>query len=482
MSSKKRKRESSSTESVTNQPFPVHGEIQASINTNSSSTPTSAPMSINLDENQSIGWRAIDVSLANMYPGASAVHFATPVPYALGGSDPLNAVSAYDVSMESDQATVSIGPTRTSSSSKAPSEHHWHFVTYGFSELFEKSPSNDAQVSGYGFELTMRLAPNDTRKTANEKSKNRNLTSVSGAAQPCLDACPTWAVEFLQSLARYVFSTGTKFDIGHHMCLNGALGAPPSTDSTHSEGANNNITAIIFVEDPLLKTMNTPNGTVKFLQVVGITQDEYELNWETSTQFVAELIKDTFGPLLITRLSRPSALTNSEIKAKAELKAKTSGSTHSSLYNRQISWMIMRSEQGESSLAIQIGANIVSQFVAILKRRLPYGLPFTCIGTTQQASCAIVFRSSPQEEPKGPKLKKAKNATSGASTQSSWSISPENSTIIELYLNKVDLDTIIQVTKPVQGIYPISPTLSISVAPTFIKDASTSAPIKIVGQ
>lgn len=390
-------------------------------------------MSINLDENQSAGWHAIDVSLAKMYPGASAVHFATPVPFALGGSDPLTAVSAYDVSLESEQATVSTGQTRSLSASKAPSEHHWHFVTYGFSELFEKSPSNDAQVSGYGFELTMRLAPNDTRKTANEKSKTRKLTSVSGAAQPCLDACPTWAVEFLQRLARYVFSTGTKFDAGHYMCLNGALGAPPAADSTHADSSNpqNNITAIIFVEDPLLKTMKTPNGTVKFLQVVGITQDEYELNWETSTQFVAGLIKDTFGALLITRLSRPSVLTNAEIKAKADLKVKTSGSTHSSLYNRQISWMTMRSEEGESSLAIQIGANIVSQFVAILKRRLPYGLPFTCIGTAQQACCAIVFRAS-QEEPKGPKLKKARNATTGSSVQSSWTISTENSTIVEL--------------------------------------------------
>ena len=39
------------------------------------------------------------------------------------------------------------------------SEHgipHWHYVTYGFTELYEKK-SEDPEVSGYGFELTFRL-------------------------------------------------------------------------------------------------------------------------------------------------------------------------------------------------------------------------------------------------------------------------------------------------------------------------------------
>ena len=34
---------------------------------------------------------------------------------------------------------------------------HWHYVTYGFSELYAKE-SSDAATSGYGFELTFRLA------------------------------------------------------------------------------------------------------------------------------------------------------------------------------------------------------------------------------------------------------------------------------------------------------------------------------------
>jgi len=37
---------------------------------------------------------------------------------------------------------------------------HWHFVTYGFSELYEKE-KEDPEHSGFGFELTFRLAKAD---------------------------------------------------------------------------------------------------------------------------------------------------------------------------------------------------------------------------------------------------------------------------------------------------------------------------------
>ncbi|KAG1606612.1 hypothetical protein G6F45_013943 [Rhizopus arrhizus] len=37
---------------------------------------------------------------------------------------------------------------------------HWHYITYGFSELYAKE-SSDADASGYGSELTFRLAAVD---------------------------------------------------------------------------------------------------------------------------------------------------------------------------------------------------------------------------------------------------------------------------------------------------------------------------------
>ena len=66
-------------------------------------------------------------------------HYGTLVPYSLGGEDPLDGISTYK------------------SGTPVP---HWHFVTYGFSELYEKELDN-TEYSGYGFELTFRLVRNE---------------------------------------------------------------------------------------------------------------------------------------------------------------------------------------------------------------------------------------------------------------------------------------------------------------------------------
>ncbi|MDI9654077.1 suppressor of fused domain protein, partial [Burkholderia cenocepacia] len=58
------------------------------------------------------------------------------VKWRLGGPDPLDGISVWR---------------------RAAPVPHWHFVTYGLSELYAKE-SDDPAVSGFGFELTMRVA------------------------------------------------------------------------------------------------------------------------------------------------------------------------------------------------------------------------------------------------------------------------------------------------------------------------------------
>ncbi len=82
------------------------------------------------------GWDAIDAALEPLYRGRPPKHYGSLVPYRLGGPDPIHGISAWF--------------------NAAPSPH-WHFVTYGFTELWGKE-SEDAEVSGFGFELTFRLA------------------------------------------------------------------------------------------------------------------------------------------------------------------------------------------------------------------------------------------------------------------------------------------------------------------------------------
>ena len=107
-------------------------------------------------ELEQAGFDAIAEAMHRLYPGQEGLFYSTIIPYALGGDDPLDGVEVWE------------------SGHGVP---HWHYVTYGFTELYEKE-SGDPEESGYGFELTFRL------KRGEEE-------------QP-----PVWPVNLLQNLAR----------------------------------------------------------------------------------------------------------------------------------------------------------------------------------------------------------------------------------------------------------------------------------------
>jgi suppressor of fused-like protein len=204
------------------------------------------------DGERSSGWNAIDRALAPIYASTEPLHYGTVRPYGFGGDDPIPGISVY--------ARVDPAP-------------HWHFVTYGFTELFRKD-SDDPEESGHGFELTLRLA-----RAADD-------------AQP-----PTWALNFLQNLARYVFSTGNAFAAGHKMGLNGPIALEHATK----------ITAVCFADDPELGDIESPFGKARFVQVVGITDDEYLVIQEWSTGGLVEILQQRI-PFLLTDLARSSVL------------------------------------------------------------------------------------------------------------------------------------------------------------------------------
>ena len=147
----------------------------------------------------------------------------------LGGNDPLHGISVY---LRTDPVP------------------HFHFVTYGFTDLFTKE-TDDPDESGFGFELTFRLA----------------------RARRATDEPPAWALNFLQNLARYVFGTGNRFGAGHKMGLNGPIALDHDTQD-HGD---------LFADDPELGEIDSAFGKARFVQVVGITDDEYKLIQEWST-------------------------------------------------------------------------------------------------------------------------------------------------------------------------------------------------------
>ena len=85
------------------------------------------------EEPEAQGWDAIEKRFLELYPGqTNPKHYGSLIKYRLGGDDPLDGISIYD------------------------GGGFWHFVTFGFSDLYEKQAGDDPEWSGAGFELTMK--------------------------------------------------------------------------------------------------------------------------------------------------------------------------------------------------------------------------------------------------------------------------------------------------------------------------------------
>ena len=222
--------------------------------------------------NDAPGWDAIDAALRPIYGDREPLHMGTVVPMALGGPDPIHGISAYK--------------------NLAPSSH-WHYVTYGFSELWEKE-SDDPNVSGFGFELTF-------RPTCKAKDKKP----------------PNWVWNFLQNLGRYVFETGNALGVGHTMPLYGPI----------KLGSSTLIHAVSFALDPQLPPMKTPNGRVDFLQIVGLTLDELDAIHSWNAAAFLDLRRREADPLLLTDLARASWLTDPTFATKVARRSKKEGSS-----------------------------------------------------------------------------------------------------------------------------------------------------------
>ncbi|MEP6803498.1 MAG: suppressor of fused domain protein [Flavobacterium sp.] len=202
-------------------------------------------------EDDAVGWLSIDKEFDALYPNQEPKHFAPAISYMLGGENPLDGVSIYESKKQTD---------------------HYHFITYGFSELYYDETKLESEFSKWGFELTFRLKPFEP--------DNGN---------------PSWVIALLQNIAKYVFDSGNLFEEFHYMPANGPIRLDTETD----------ITALIIVADPEIEKIQTPHGEVTFLQIVGITTAEFDHlkeNPETAQDLVNKLKEN--NPLLITDLTR----------------------------------------------------------------------------------------------------------------------------------------------------------------------------------
>lgn len=273
-------------------------------------------------ETEASGWDAIEQALAGLYGEQEPKHYGTLIPYALGGPDPLRGISVYSVD--------------------APSPH-WHFVTYGFTELDEKE-SDDSSISGYGFELTFRL-----RRGENEEEP------------------PAWALNLLQNMGRYVFRSGNAFRAGDYMDANGPI----------CLGADTLLTALAFIADPALPAIETPNGTVAFLQMVGITGPELQaVQVWNSIGFLQAC--EPFNPMQLTDLERSCFLDHRLIEEAVAHGNEQDGSSTGYLYVDQLGWEPAKKKLlGSKPAALKLGAKQAETIGKLLKGRLLKGKSLT---------------------------------------------------------------------------------------------------------
>ena len=118
------------------------------------------------------------------------------------------------------------------------------------SELYYDPQSSQGEFSGWGFEFSMRVAPfaDDPDSDLGDGNMAPNE--------------PFWVISVTQNLAKYVHKGKKWFEAYHFIPTNPPLSLLRLSTDTKLVG-------VTFAPDPVLGGIDTPNGRVGFLQMVG---------------------------------------------------------------------------------------------------------------------------------------------------------------------------------------------------------------------
>ena len=197
---------------------------------------TKAQETTSAEEVVTVGWDAIEKEFLRVYPGQeNPKHYGTIIKWIMGGKDPLDGISVYD------------------------GGDYWHFVSFGQTEIYDKESENK-EISGYGYELTFKLKKEGLE---DEEAEIRNVCGI------------------LQMVARLTFTKGEIFAPDEFLYTGQTQGIDAYQKS--------DLTGFICIKDPTVETIDTPNGRVEFLELVGMT--DAELKTLSDRASVAEIYK-----------------------------------------------------------------------------------------------------------------------------------------------------------------------------------------------
>lgn len=199
---------------------------------------------------------------------------------------------------------------------------HWAYVGVGLGDL--------------GFELTFRL-----RRDAGE------------------DGPPEWPVEVLRNLGRYVLGTGNRIKARDWMPLH-----KPMTWDVPTE-----LTALVFTHDADLGPMENDGIEVRFVQVVGVTDDELEAIKAWDVDRTLDLWRPRMPHLVVDPGRRSLLVSDPELAAAMAEGARTEGSGSSAVWLSHLRW----SADDQGGVRLEIGLGEVDDVAQAFRRRLPFG-------------------------------------------------------------------------------------------------------------
>jgi hypothetical protein len=237
-------------------------------------------------------------------------------------------------------------------------ESYWLYFTCGFSDIY-KEMQDETQgdtISGYGFELMIRLRRNKLIEYPIPLDGNENILA------------PTWPVGLFKSLANYVHQSGLTFNHGDYkpgslvklfvapehdrilQHIEEYLNECQSVDTTPDPSAFEaleyfnspvHLTSYLFSHDQYLKTITTDSGSVQFIQVVPITQDELMFAKSWNTKSFLKIMGEKAGidpsnservnPLLICDIHRESILNDEVLYQECQIALNETGSITSAV-------------------------------------------------------------------------------------------------------------------------------------------------------
>lgn len=270
---------------------------------------------------------------------------------------------------------------------------HWHLVTYGLSQT-------------YGFELTLRV-----------KDDGEEVGP------------PNWAMLLLNTLTMFVADVGRAIEPGQRVNLNGPLSFERATQ----------LRAAAFIADPTLETYETPKGSLKFVQIVGLSGPELEAGSSWDMAKLLELLLERI-PVGLTDLERECLLkTDPELRAQVEAKIAEEGSTEEAVNLDAVRWSLE-----DEKLSVTLGAGGVTLVQGLLRGRTRHGREFQIFDPEHQLTIA-----------------------SGETL--AWTADPEDKNHLTLTLPEAEVARLLEEVKPQRGLHELGG-WSLRIVPTQILD------------